>query len=38
MRMAGDEHCHLRKFRSQRHDRIGKIIAAGARFESHVTR
>src|SRR5437660_12935699 len=38
MRMAGDKHCHLRKFRSQRHYGIGKIIAAGAGLESHVPR
>ena len=38
MRMAGDKHCYLRKFRRQRHYCIGKIITAGARLESHVTR
>ena len=36
MRMAGDEDRDLRKFGSQRHHRVGKIIAAGTRFQSHV--
>src|SRR6266496_4705363 len=37
MRMAGDKHCDLRKFRRQSHYCIGKIIATSARLESHVT-
>src|SRR6266404_3250690 len=36
MRMTSYKHCRLRKFRGQRHYGIGKIIATGAHFQSHV--
>ena len=37
MRMAGDERCDIRKFGSQCHHRVRKVIAACARLQSHVT-
>ena len=36
MRMPGDKHRRILKFRGQSHYCIGKIIAAGAHFQSHV--
>src|SRR6266481_4468310 len=36
MRVTSYKHCRLRKFRGQSHYGIGKIIAAGAHFQSHV--
>src|SRR5438093_7635291 len=36
MRVTGYEHSQLRKFRGQSHYSIGKIIAAGAHFQSHM--
>src|SRR6266478_6685812 len=36
MRVTSDKDCRLRKFRGQSHYGIGKIIAAGAHFQSHV--
>src|SRR5438132_7705967 len=36
MRMTSDKHSRLWKFRSQSHHGIGKIIAAGAHFQSHM--
>ena len=37
MSMTGDEHCDIRKFRSQCHHSVRKIIATRARLQSHVT-
>src|SRR5437660_172692 len=36
MRMTGNEDSNIWKFRGQRLHRVGKIVPAGARFESHV--
>src|SRR4029077_16598514 len=35
MRVTSDKDCRLRKFRGQSHYGIGKIITAGAHFQSH---
>src|SRR5436190_12752426 len=37
MRMTGNENSNLRKFGSQRHHRVGKVVPACARLESHMT-
>ena len=36
MRVTSDKYGRFRKFGGERHDIVGKIIAAGARFQSHV--